>query len=238
MPSTRWVLITEAAQDAGERQREALETLVERYLPALRAHLVINKRLPPEHAEDLLQSFLVSKVIERPWLRRADPARGRFRTFLLTSLDRFIISEARVANAQKRAPSPQVMSDLEDHVRQTQAMGQPSAAYDIAWARQVLADALRRMETACATAHRPAVWGVFERRLLGPLLEGSTPPPYAELVKQFGFDSPAQAANTLTTAKRMFSSVLRKVVGEYTDDPDQIERELRELTGILARVRP
>ena len=101
--------------------------------------------------------------------------------------------------------------------------------------RTVIEQALERMKKECNAKDRANVWGVFEVRLLRPVFEGSPPPHYRELVRQFGFRSPIEAANVLTTAKRMFRRNLRSVVEEYVADPRDIEHELRELRAIVAR---
>src|SRR5690606_37022898 len=103
MPTTHWSLVARAGHDDADVKRRALVQLIERYLPAIRSYLVHRKRLRVEDADDLLQGFLMSKVLEQDLLPRAEQDKGRFRTFLLTSLDRYIISEHRRQTAQKRS---------------------------------------------------------------------------------------------------------------------------------------
>jgi hypothetical protein len=75
---------------------------------------------------------------------------------------------------------------------------------------------------------------VFECRLLVPLLQQTQPLPYDQLAQRFGFLSPLQAANALTTGKRMFARLLRAVVGEYVPQ-DEVEAEIGELKQSLSR---
>ena len=86
----------------------------------------------------------------------------------------------------------------------------------------------------CETSDRREVWGVFESRLVGPILKGTEPIGYQELVERFGLGSPAQASNVLITAKRIFARTLRSVVAEYCRDNREMESELEELREILA----
>jgi hypothetical protein len=65
-------------------------------------------------------------------------------------------------------------------------------------------------------------------------LDGIEPMPYAQLVDQFGFESPIKAANALTTAKRMLDRNLRAVLRDYLDDEADVEQELADLRAILA----
>lgn len=226
---TRWTLVARAGGDDPTQRLCALEELLRRYLPALQAHLVIQKRLPTEQADDLVQSFITDKIIQGQLLEQADPQRGKFRTVLLTALDRYIISEFRKLNAQKRAPEAGFV-DLDAEAVQVAAPGAASAAFDVEWARQIINESLRRVQAECEATGRAAFWQLFELRVVGPMLDGVEPPPYDELVRRFGFQSPTQASNALLTAKRMFARALREVVAEY-DDP---EAELNELRMILA----
>jgi hypothetical protein len=79
------------------------------------------------------------------------------------------------------------------------------------------------------------VWGVFESRLLAPILHRAEPADYEELVGRFGLASAAQASNVLITAKRMFARIIRAVVGEYALGDEEIETEIRELHTVLGR---
>src|ERR1700677_2779450 len=81
-PVTRWSLVVRAADTDAGIKRIALTELLEKYLPALRSYLRLSKRLDADRADDLLQSFLASKVLDEDLIERADQRRGKFRTFL------------------------------------------------------------------------------------------------------------------------------------------------------------
>jgi RNA polymerase sigma-70 factor (ECF subfamily) len=235
-PTTHWSLVARAGQDPAEAKRQALGELLTRYLPALRAHLVYGKRLSPDDADDLLQEFVAGKIIEKELLARADAQRGKFRTFLLTALDRFLIDRFREESARKRSPGEGRLRALGDQGEPWQAET-PSGAFDLAWARNVIEQTVRLMRTECEASGRQDVWGVFECRLLEPMLNAAEPVEYEELVRRFGLQSPSQASNLLMTAKRTFARALRAVVGEYARESDEIEAEIRELMEVLARAR-
>jgi len=78
---------------------------------------------------------------------------------------------------------------------------------------------------------------VLEGRVIGPLLDGSSPVPNEELVQRLGLNSPEEAWNLLATAKRTFARALRSVVGEYEKDERRIEEEIADLRAALARER-
>lgn len=241
-PVTHWSLVRRAgsAGDGGPgaaddpAAREALHQLVVRYLPALKAHLVYTRRLPPDEADDLLQSFVAAKVLEQNLFRRADRGQGKFRTFLLSAPGNFLVDAVRARNAKKRSAGRDAVPIDEQRDEVVDPREEPSAAFDAAWARQVIDRAVDLARQACDADGRADVWGVFQARVLDPALHGAEPVAYDVLVRQFGLASPDQASNVLVTGKRIFTRALRQAVGEYAQDGD-VEQELQELKAILAR---
>lgn len=232
-PLTQWSLIGRAGGDASPAQREALGILLNRYLPALRAHLVLQRRIAPERAEDLIQSFVARKVLEQRIIERSDRQRGKFRTFLLRALNHYVIDQYREDSAAQRCPADGPPISIDDQFDAADDEPQPSSVFDREWARQVLAEAAKRTREECDESKRADIWGVFEGRVLRPCLDDQPPAPYEQLQRQFRFASPAQASNVLMTAKRMFARHLRAVVGEYADDEGQVEEELADLHRAL-----
>lgn len=231
-PSTHWTQVALAGADRAPGQQEALSLLLKRYYPALLVHLTAVRRLRRDHAEDLLQEFLASKVLAKDLLARAERRRGKFRTFLLTSLDRFVVSQARKANAGKRAPEVLVSLDGEEPDVPAPASG--VQASDVAWVRQVIKEALKRTRAYCFASGQARVWEVFENRVLKPALGMGGPLPYAELVARLNIASPTGAHNLLVSAKRIYARQIEDVVGEYADTPAQVKEEIRDLFAILA----
>ncbi len=171
-PTTHWSLVVRAGGEPGRDKSKALSELVERYLPALRAHLLYRKRIDPDKADDLLQSFLTVKVLERDLVSQAEQQKGKFRTFLLTSMDRFILNQIRDEKAKRRSPESGKVGTLEDGMDAVDPSERPDEAFDIAWARRVLDQAIERMREECKASARPDLWTVFEGRALAPALHG------------------------------------------------------------------
>jgi DNA-directed RNA polymerase specialized sigma24 family protein len=231
IPTTHWSQVTRAGNGDGP----ALEDVLQRYQAPLKDHLRTHFQASMEDAEDWFQGFVQEKVLERSLLASADRGRGRFRTFLLNALERYVIQLRRKGSARKRRPEAGwiTLDDLAGAEPGTSATG--ATAFDAAWGRAVVEEGLRRMEAECVAKARPEVWGVFQDRLAGPILHGDPVLPYPELVARFGLESPLQAANLLTTAKRMFLRLLEEVVGEYTRTSEETQAELRELEAILGQ---
>jgi len=231
-PETQWSLVFRAG-GGDEVRREAMGELLGRYLPALKAHLVLRKRVDPDRANDLVQGFAADKVVERDLLGHVTGGKGKFRTFLLTAFDRYVISEFRRRTAKKRSPG-RLMS-LDDVDQEGPA---PSDPFDVAWARELLREVLDRMRAECRATERPDIWDVFECRVLTPTLEDTKPVPYEQVVRRFGFRSPSHASHVLETAKRMFARLLRSAVEEYVGEAGDVEAEIGELREILSRPSP
>src|SRR5262244_4644331 len=99
-PTTSWTLIIEAAGGAEPESRKALVLLCENYWYPLYAY-VRRRGYPVDQAQDLTQEFFI-RVLEGRYLDRADPEKGRFRSFILTSLKFFVADEGDRQRAQKR----------------------------------------------------------------------------------------------------------------------------------------
>src|SRR5215831_2198254 len=91
-PTTSWSLVLSAGQAAGERSNDALASLCERYWYPLYAY-VRRRGYTREEAQDITQEFFV-RVLAKHYIGRADRNKGRFRTFLLSSLTCFMSDEA------------------------------------------------------------------------------------------------------------------------------------------------
>ncbi|MEM9419604.1 MAG: hypothetical protein AAGA25_11230 [Planctomycetota bacterium] len=233
-PTTIWSLVREADHERTVVRTAALDQLLRQYAPAMVSHLVRRKRLSPEHAEDVVQGFIVEKVLEKGLVGKADAGRGKFRTLLLTALDRYLVSNFLAAGAQKRGGGR--VSSLEGLGAPVADTSKDADAFEVEWSRRLMDQAIARMQDECKTSDRPDVWGVFHDRLLQPTLEHAEPPSYDDLVERYQIKNPTQASNLLITGKRMFARTLRSVIADYAgDDEALIQNEMNDLMQILAR---
>lgn len=241
-PLTHWSLI----QRAGEGRsfsRETLDVILQRYLPALKAHL-LSRGIPAQRVDDYVQGFIENRVLEGNLLASADRQRGRFRSFLLASLNNYVANMYRAERAAKRSPAsgaplsldPEAGIDAPDPT--AAALGSPGTcdAFDVAWAREALAEALRRTQNNFRASGRDDLWDVFNSRIVKPTLEDAEPIAYAELVRRHGYTTWKQAANALITAKRRFEQALREVLREHVDE-HEVDAELVSLGQALASER-
>jgi hypothetical protein len=225
-PGTLWFEVTDRQQ------------VIHKYWGAMRVYLVCLLSAFPDYrqeADDLLQDFILKKILQPGWLEMAKPEKGRFRDFLKSSIRHFVTGELRKRLTEKRGGKSQPVS-LDD-LEQEPSIPEPSFdSFDVAWLQLLLAETLTRMEKACVASECTHIWRIFQARLLRPALEGVQPPPYHEIIAQFGFKSPAQATNGLATAKRMFTRHLRDVIAQYETGDAAVRAELDALRLLLTRL--
>ena len=98
--TTHWSVVLSAADSDTHHARDALARLCQSYWYPL--YTYVRRRGYAAHdAQDLTQAFFL-RLMERRWVANADRERGRFRTFLLTALQRFLADEWDRGRAQKR----------------------------------------------------------------------------------------------------------------------------------------
>jgi len=233
-PATQWSLVDRARQTNDEARHAALADFLHRYLPALRMHLIAERHMPPERADDLLQGFVADKIIEQNLLDHAQEGRGKFRSFLLVTLNNYVISQHRSDSAAKRLPVAGI-AELGELAQQVAGGHDPAQSFNVAWAREVIAEALRRMQAECAQSKRGDLWTIFQGRVVRPAFEGEEPVGYESLVSELGLAAPLDACRLLTTAKRMFSRNLRAVASEYAGSDGDTDAEIDDLRQIVAQ---
>jgi DNA-directed RNA polymerase specialized sigma24 family protein len=230
-PSTRWSLVIMARAADPEVRRRALDQLLRAYSPALITFLIVGPhRLPAEKAEEIVQGFLVDKVLERDLLAKADPSKGKLRSLVLRSLNNYLIDLIRQQKVHAQLPDGDELPAYPDSRTSTDD-------FDRAWAWQVLTKTLEQMRDECLANNRAHLWALFEARVVRPALEGAAPVDYESLIRRFNFSTPEQAANALVTAKRHFRRVLEAIVAKYAGD-EEIESEICDLRAVLAAAGP
>lgn len=230
-PRTDWAGLEKAAE--GDEAR--LDQLIRQYWVPLRIFLVGAFPALRDEADVVLQDFAEDKILKEGWLRRPDQSRGKFRSFLKTSLRNFVLDRMRRAEVKQ---APVRLEELKEELPNPDA---PTEAFDLAWVRTVLAETLRRMEAYCRDAagdqpRRGYIWEMFRIRLLDPILNDAGQVPYEQLIERFGLKSPTDASNMLLSAKRTFKMHLRNVIQEYTRQDEATAAEVQALEDFIRRM--
>jgi DNA-directed RNA polymerase specialized sigma24 family protein len=228
-PTTRWTLIL-SSQAGSEARQAAVRDLLPHYWRPLYLH-ARRKGLPPDRAEDAVQGLLL-QLLQRDFLGALDPGKGRFRSYLRTAFDRFLINQHERASALKRGGGEVLVSlDLEAAERSLALSSAPAeAAFDHEWAAGIMERALARLAAEFAQGKRraggDAVLGFFG-------LGGGDPPSYAAAAAECGLSAP-QFKAALHRARARFRALVREEVSLTVGEAADIDAEIAELIGILA----
>lgn len=231
---TDWAVIFEAASGE-EGAAEALTRLAHRYWPAIYAYIRASGRDTHE-AADLTQGFVCDVILQRGLLAAADPARGRFRTLLMTSLKNYLREQHRRSRRLKRSDkgSPPLQLDPDDLARAAvDPASNPEEAFSAEWSRTLISQVLDQVRAECEAAGQMTHWQVFEERVARPMLTGQGPTEYEDLIRRLKLRDASQAANLVITVKRRVVRGLIEEVRHTVQHPDQIQEELQELMRSL-----
>lgn len=229
--TTHWSLVLAAGRNDTTRARAALEQLCRNYWQPLYAY-VRSAGYSREQAEDLTQGFF-ARLLAHNSIARADPARGRFRSFLLASLKHFLAHEWEKARAQKRGGRAQLIplefKTAERRYAQPVAPGDtPDRAYDRQWARALLEVVLSALRREYHDAGREDLFLGLRETLSG----GRSEIPYRDLGAQLGLSEGAVkiAAHRL---RQRYRELLREEVAHTVAKPGEVEEELQHLFAAL-----
>lgn len=229
-PETSWaiVLATRVDGDAGD----ALDALCHRYWRPVYAS-VRRQGFAPDDAEDLTQAFFLH-LIEHDTLARADPERGRFRSFLLGALRWFMANLREHENARKRSGGRKFVSiDIADIEAALHDGGTDTATFqmqfDRQWARTVVDNALAALRREYTDNGRADTWDVLQC-CLDP---GTDAPSYPLLATRLGSGEGA-AKVAVHRLRRRFREALRAEVSNTVATAREVEDELRYLRDVLS----
>jgi RNA polymerase sigma-70 factor (ECF subfamily) len=219
--------VLEAGSTSAPGAQEALETLCRSYWPPLYAY-VRRRGCPPEEAQDLVQDFF-ARFLAKRYFGQADPARGRFRHFLLTAMQHFLANERKKTGRQKRGGDQILLSwDAEraeaDHTTEPVDWLTPERAYLRRWALTVLEHGLDRLR---AEQHAAGKDWVFER-LAGFIWGDRGAGSYADLGAQCQM-SEGHVKVTVHRLRRRYGQLLREEIAQTVARSEDVDEELRFL---------
>src|SRR5215472_6592671 len=156
-PTTRWTLVLSAGDPTRRESRGALVSLCENYWYPLYVY-VRRRGYPADEAEDLTQDFFL-RILEGRYLDRADPEKGRFRSFLLTSLKFYLADQGDRNRAQKRGGGkvlPFTVSSGEERYQREPAHHEtPERIFERRWALSLLDRVVGRLRNEFIKHGRP-----------------------------------------------------------------------------------
>ena len=230
-PTTRWTLVVAAGDPHRKEAQPALVSLCENYWYPLYAYLR-RRGYSADEAQDLTQEFFV-RVLEGRYLDRADPEKGRFRSFILTSLKFFVADEQDRHRARKRGGGvlvPLEFSSGEERYQREPAHHEtPERIFERRWALSLLDRVVERLRNEFVHHGRPEH---FER--LKMFLLGQSDAPYAALAREMNTSEGALKVAIHRLRKR-YRELFRQEIADTVADPTEVESELRYLAAVLTR---
>lgn len=230
--STQWSVVLASARDTAEGRR-ALEQLCRTYWLPIYGYLRRRGQAPAD-AEDLTQGFF-AYVLEGDFLQRPDPARGRFRGYLIGALRHFLARHFEQAGAAKGGGGAQWVDWSErDAEAELARLGgpelDPSEAYERGWAQAVFRRALQRLEEEQRAAGRLAQFSALRPFLSNSPSRGD----YDRLAAALGLARTTIAVQIFRLNRR-YAELVRLEVAASVADPAEIEAEMRHLLAVLRR---
>jgi RNA polymerase sigma-70 factor (ECF subfamily) len=229
-PNTRWTMVRRAQADS----QTALGSLFESYREPLLIWLRIKAyKYAPLEPEDLVQGFC-AHLLSRQFMANVQQEKGKFRTFLLTALQRYAKDEHEKWRAGKRGGG-QTPASLQETDDQGQPLHDPAGSgtapdldFDRAWAQTILANALRQLETECARSGHAALCTALEPVMFAD----ETASPYREIGKRLGMSEGA-VKTAASRIRARLKGIVREEILQTVDNEEDLRDELHYLASLF-----
>jgi RNA polymerase sigma factor (sigma-70 family) len=225
--TTHWSVVLSALDKESRISADALEQLCRVYWYPLYAYA---RRVTsnPTDAEDLTQGFF-AKLLQKDYLRSVARDKGRFRTFLLTVLKRFMANEWDRQHAQKRgAFTPAISIDSqtaeERFASETAHTLPPDRLFDRHWALALLEQTMAQLRDEYVASGRAALFEHLQKCLTQD--EGSLP--YTAIASRLN-STEAAVKMAMSRLRARYREVLRAQIAQTVTSETEVEDEVRHL---------
>lgn len=225
--TTHWSVVLDAGRGESPQASAALARLCQIYWYPV---YIFVRRLGhgPEDAKDLTQEFFF-RLVEKDYLNGLDRETGKFRSFLLVVLKRFLANEWDRANRQKRGGGRQIVS-LDEVDTELRYLNEPvdnrtpEKLFEQRWALAVLEQVINRLQAEMAEAGKAVLFRELKDFLGGEGGGGS----YSEVAARLQMNEGALRV-AVHRLRRRYREVLREEIASTVATPEQIEDEIRHL---------
>jgi RNA polymerase sigma-70 factor (ECF subfamily) len=219
-----------AGQSSAPNAQAALERLCRTYWFPLYA-FARRQGSSPEDAQDVTQDFF-SRLIEKNYLAKADPDRGRFRTFLLRSFKNFLINEWKRVGRLKRGGGVEFVSIDKNAAEERYAAEEPDgfdpeAEFEKRWAVTLIEQVLASLRQEFGAADKVRLFDELKGFIWGDKNTSS----YAEIAAQLNL-SEGTVKVAMHRLRQRFRELLRAEVADTVARPEDIDGELRHLITV------
>jgi RNA polymerase sigma factor (sigma-70 family) len=232
--TTRWSVVLLSAQSQEPGFQAALGELYSIYWYPLYAY-VRRRSYAPEEAQDLTQGFFLH-LLEHKTLGRADPLKGKFRSFLLGSLQNYLSTEADRARCLKRGGRvefvPLDVQDAEERYRLEPVDAlTPEKIFAARWAMALLGEAMNRLRQEYATRHNLATVETLKGFL--DVANSKDSPSYEQAAAALRV-SVGAVKTMIHRLRKRYTALVREEIGRTISDPADVGAEIHELCEALA----
>lgn len=230
--TTRWSVVLRAGRKDAAGAGEALARLCQTYWYPLYAQ-VRRRGYNAHDAQDLTQGFF-ARLIEEGTIARAAPERGRFRSFVLTTLKHYLTDEWEKTQTLKRGGGHQMVSfDADEaeqrfHAEAADTLA-PDKAFDRQWAVVLLGEVLAQLEREHREAGKSAQFVVLKQALTGT----RSGQPYVELAAKLGVTEGAVKV-AVHRLRRRYRELLEAEIAHTVASPEEAAAELNHLFRALS----
>ena len=229
-PTTHWSVVLATHGPTGP-SRDAIAALCESYWRPLYAYLR-RQGCNVDDAHDLVQGFF-TRLLEKNAFWRADPDRGRFRVFLITSLNNFVTNERDRRNAKKRGgqtPTIPFASGAAEQWYQAEPSDHltPERIYERRWALTALGRVMSRLRAEYVRAGKLPLFD----GLKSSLIRDDAGSCYAEVGARLG-TTPGAARVAAHRLRRRYVALLREEIAHTVSSADEVDPEIRYLLNVV-----
>ena len=231
--TTHWSVVLTARDGQESEAHDALSRLCEVYWYPLYVYLRRRGFSPPD-AEDLTQSFL-AYLLGKDFLARVGPENGKFRSFLLASLNHFVSDHLDKEQRQKRGGDKQILSLDAANAEARYGLEpveevDPQRIFERRWALTVVETALQRLAAETASAGKGALYDRLKPALIGDSISTT----YSELGGLLGLSEGAVKV-AVHRLRQRFRELFRQEIAQTVSQASEIEEEIRFLFQVLSR---
>ena len=230
---THWSVVIEAKAEGSSQAAEAMEKLCRTYWRPLYAY-IRRQGHTPEEAEDLTQEFF-ARLLAKDYLQHLRHRDGKFRSFLLTFVKRFLSDERDRGGAQKRGGG-KVFVSMDETVAEERYLSEvtnglsPDQAFERRWAQAVMERALSRLREEYVGGGKEALFDQLKDIQPGEHGESS----YAEIGARLGL-AEGTVKSAVHRLRRLHRELLRDEIARTVARPEEIDDEIRNLLVVLSR---
>jgi RNA polymerase sigma-70 factor (ECF subfamily) len=234
--TTHWSVIEDVTLSEGDKNRALIGLLIESYWKPVYFYLR-RRGYGNEQAKDMTQGFFYEVVLGRKLVAKADQTKGRFRSFLLVALNRYVIDTRDGQVAQKRIPKNKLVAlDQIDSFDLPEVATEftPDDSFNYAWVSELLKRVLEEVRTKCCEEGKTVHWHVFHDRVLEPIMDKTNSPSMKEICDRYGIEDGIKASNMIITVKRRLQVAIERQFRKSVVSDQEVGDELDEIVQFLS----